>query len=260
MSMKSSCGLVVAAPTGRAAVSLECSASPAARLLSYRPDHRAVKSSAKIVHFVRHAEGTHNLAGASESKLPLHHDARLTVKGREQCHDLSISTRNLGVECVIVSPMSRCLETAKLSFPHCYESQEVPFVADENWRETVNYLCDSRQRRTVLKGEYPSVDFNFIDHDDDPLWNHYEDKFGCYKTHTRLRESNDPESLFKRIRSAWQSIFERSEKNIAVVSHSAFFLHQFQPYHQRLQNLIEYGDQDVHSSLRFACVLHYVSS
>ncbi|EJK64791.1 hypothetical protein THAOC_14438, partial [Thalassiosira oceanica] len=121
------------------------------------PDHRSVKSSAKIVHFVRHAEGTHNLAGASESKLPLHHDARLTVKGREQCHDLSISTRNLGVECVIVSPMSRCLETAKLSFPHCYESQEVPFVADENWRETVNYLCDSRQRRTVLKGEYPTT-------------------------------------------------------------------------------------------------------
>ena len=62
--------------------------------------------------------------------------------------------------------MSRCLETAKLSFPHSYESLEVSFIADESWRETVNYLCDSRRRTSVLKGEYPRVDFDFLDHDE----------------------------------------------------------------------------------------------
>ena len=62
-----------------------------------------------------------------------------------------------------------------------------------------------------------------------------------------MRESDDPESLSRRIHSAWRSIFDRTETNIAIVAHSAFFMHQFQPYHQRLQNLIEYGDQEVQS-------------
>jgi len=88
---------------------------------------------AKVVHFVRHAQGTHNVN--CEYRDLLHLDARLTEKGRDQCRALAdriLSTaassseggesrdaalRSLlhGADLVVASPLTRCLQTAHLS-------------------------------------------------------------------------------------------------------------------------------------------------
>lgn len=213
-------------------------------------------ATSKIVHFIRHAEGTHNL-NEEQSKLPLHFDATLTPKGIQQCKTLAQSTVKLNVDAVLVSPLTRCLETARISFPHLYDNTAtadsdsnndndgVPFIAHEEWRETVNFLCDSRRTKQTLIESYPRVNFDCITHDIDPIWKHYEEKFGCYKTHTTKRESDDASALYERSQSAWKVLLERSEKNLALVGHSAFFRHNFMPYFEELEGLVEYGDEDV---------------
>jgi broad specificity phosphatase PhoE len=217
---------------------------------------RRESATSKVVHLVRHAEGTHNL-NEIESKLPLHFDATLTPKGMDQCRRLAELTRTLDVDAVLVSPMTRCLETARLSFPHLYHRDgddgarsrgnryEVPFIAHEEWRETVNYLCDSRRTRSTLEGLYPRVDFDNLMNDNDPIWDRYEGIFGCHATHTSHRESNDPLSLCDRARMAWGAILDRPERNLALVGHSAFFMHMFTPLFPELEGVVVYEDEDV---------------
>ena len=229
-------------------------AKTAVRLFSIKGGYESKTS--KIIHFVRHAEGTHNL-NEEESKLPIHFDAQLTSKGIEQCKQLSKYTQELCIDSILVSPTTRTLQTLQHSFPHLYNDStksNVPFIAIEEWRETVNYLCDARGSKTSLAKRFPRINFDNIIHDEDPIWKHYEDKFGCYKTHTKTRESGDAIFLYQRSHNAWNTLMSRTEKNIAVVSHSAFFMHNFICQHAELESIVEYMDDDVKelmSSKRF---------
>ena len=177
----------VLAPVASAAAFASSSSPAAVSLFSIHSSHQS--PTTKILHLIRHAEGTHNL-NEEESKLPLHFDAKLTERGVAQCNQLAKRTRDLDVEAVVVSPLTRTLETSILSFPHLYKSNAigddgsdssnektvVPFVAYEEWRETVNFLCDCRSSLTQLKQLYPNICFNNLvqHHDNDPLWAHYE--------------------------------------------------------------------------------------
>ncbi|KAL7495436.1 hypothetical protein ACHAWT_004682 [Skeletonema menzelii] len=222
-------------------------ASPAVSLFSANSAYQS--STSKIVHLIRHAEGTHNL-NEEESKLPLHFDAKLTEKGVNQCNELAKRTKDLNVEAIVVSPLSRTLDTAILSFPHLYgdskNKKTVPFIAHEEWRETVNFLCDARRPTSVLQQQYPHICFNNLMNDeDDPIWAHYESIFGDYSAHLSKRESDDPISLYNRANSAWKVLLNRPEKNIALVGHSAFFMHMFTPLFEELNGVVKYEDASV---------------
>jgi broad specificity phosphatase PhoE len=235
----------------------------AVRLFSVPDCKEAIRApSSKILHLVRHAEGTHNLCEI-ESKKPIHLDARLTQRGIDQCLELSSFTKKLQVEAVLVSPMTRCLQTARLAFPHIYGpvktnnkymvfdcgnelgacGANVPFIAYEEWRETVNFLCDSRRPLHILQNEYPHVNFQFISDDRDPLWSHYEKIFGSHDSHINRRESDDPTGLYNRAHSAWRVLLDRPEKEIALVGHSAFFMHMFTPLFDELDGVVRYEDK-----------------
>mmetsp|Transcript_28577 Transcript_28577/g.60599 ORF Transcript_28577/g.60599 Transcript_28577/m.60599 type:complete len:276 (-) Transcript_28577:203-1030(-) len=235
------------------------SAAAAVRLFSLTNkfalnNHRDNRSTtSKVVHLVRHAEGTHNLS-EEESKLPAHFDATLTPRGVEQCERLALRTKDLRVDAVLVSPLTRCLETSRLSFPHLHDvdvdpsndkNALVPFVAHEEWRETVNYLCDCRRPTCVLEESYPRVSFGRLAHDHDPIWARYEKMHGSYADHTSMRESNDPDHLYKRAHSAWRALLDRPERNLALVGHSAFFMHMFTPLFEELEGVVQYEDDGV---------------
>ena len=223
-------------------------ASPAVSLFSVNSAYQS--STSKILHLIRHAEGTHNL-NEEQSKLPLHFDAKLTEKGINQCNDLAKQTKDLDVEAIIVSPLTRTLETSVLSFPHLYgdnntKTSTVPFIAYEEWRETVNFLCDARRPTPVLQQQYPHVCFNNLVHDhDDPIWSHYESIYGAHNAHRSKRESDDPTSLYNRAHSAWKVLLNRPEKNLALVGHSAFFMHMFTPLFDELNGVVKYEDASV---------------
>lgn len=127
----------------------------------------------KTIHFVRHAQATHNEAaekiGRAAYSDPSFHDARLTEFGKEQCLQLK-QTQKVGsdVELVLVSPCSRATETAILSFQEDISS-DVPWLALECLREkTGQNPCDGRRSVSELKQDYGYiVNYGFMNDDED---------------------------------------------------------------------------------------------
>jgi broad specificity phosphatase PhoE len=255
----------VLAPVASAAAFASSTSPAAVSLFSIHSSHQS--PTTKILHLIRHAEGTHNL-NEEESKLPLHFDAKLTERGVAQCNQLAKRTRDLDVEAIVVSPLTRTLETSILSFPHLYKSNNddargddgsassinanskktaVPFVAYEEWRETVNFLCDCRSSLTQLKQLYPNVCFNNLaqHQDNDPIWAHYESIYGDHNAYRSKRESDDPISLYKRSHAAWKALLNRPEKKLALVGHQAFFMHNFTPLFEQMNGVVKYEDSSV---------------
>ena len=101
----------------------------------------------KVIHFVRHAQGFHNVAGEedySNYQSEDHFDAKLTPLGEQQCQHLSSRSSTLAPDLVVVSPMTRTLQTASISFPNLVDN--CPWLAIEHIREASGFHpCDRRQ-------------------------------------------------------------------------------------------------------------------
>jgi hypothetical protein len=84
---------------------------------------------ARVVHFIRHAQGTHNIAVATEGEAAYanwkYRDARLTEVGREQARGAAPTAAKMRFDTVLVSPLSRTLQTADLVLPPSYKSKMV---------------------------------------------------------------------------------------------------------------------------------------
>ena len=268
-------------PAAAAAAAALASPGPAVRLYSLG----AAPPSARVVHLIRHAEGYHNVAAASSDpshaasvRGPALLDARLTPRGWEQCAALARHTPALEVGCVVSSSLTRCLQTAVGCFPHLLGEERdrdgdgdgeavavaVPFVAREEWRETCNYLCDSRRPTGELREEFPLAEFGPADDADgdadadgdggphaaaDPLWARYVARYGPPDSHPGQRESADGPGLEARSRRAWEYLLDRPERSLALVAHSAFFMHNFQPYLDEMTGVVSYEDGGVRDLL-----------
>src|SRR5262245_41987539 len=93
-----------------------------------------------IVLCIRHGESTFNAAWAATRADPLHFDARLSARGREQVQETKAALLGYPVEVVLVSPLTRALETAVGLFgehPAAPLMQVVPLL-----RERVENSCD----------------------------------------------------------------------------------------------------------------------
>ena len=152
---------------------------------------------AKIVHLVRHGQGLHNveaalrgsdayknecvalfrvipgfcLADTTPTVVPARalKDARLDPTGKAQSVALGVRIREarMQVDVVLVSPLTRAVETALLMFPSD-PAPTVPIVAVELCREAHGgHPCDQRRTISEISKEFPQVNFSQIttDHD-----------------------------------------------------------------------------------------------
>jgi len=187
---------------------------------------RAPNVGVKDVMFVRHAEGFHNKAAAEiedyfttdKHAADEWIDARLTPLGIQQSEALSkdLAAKPPPDE-IIVSPLSRAIQTALLAYPN-YTS---PFVASELCRERVSvFSCDRRQAISQLLPEFGSrIDFSLIESDDDILWNAEKEN---------LPHGLDADKCYERAEEFLNFLFERENaKSIAVFSHWVFLKHLF---------------------------------
>ena len=211
-------------------------------------DDASSKSSNKktfLLHFVRHAEGTHNVAKAYND--PAHKDARLTARGKEQCRRLAEEqpllkaaaatagragrghqTKRRRRRIIATSPMTRCIQTANLCFDK--DAHEITgTIALEELRETVNYQCDIRRKTSELKKEFDGTDFGRLEKDEeDPLWRYWIERCGSEEEHTTHRESAALHKCADRARKFFEWVENRAlvegheEEEIIVSSHSAF--------------------------------------
>jgi broad specificity phosphatase PhoE len=196
----------------------------------------------KIVHFQRHGQGYHNLMGdilrdvgikpdifskdpaVNPWRRPEIVDSPLTETGKIQCEQQRDIASKLAPEVMIVSPLLRAVQTAKLSFvdyaapvDHATSTTTdsiIPWIAHEGCREELGWLtCNKRRPLSKIKIDFPELQFLPPDvTDEDTYW--------------------DPSSFESDI-SKGNRIYDflvnfialRDEQNIAVVCHSAWLSH-----------------------------------
>eukprot|EP00470_Lotharella_oceanica_P003933 CAMPEP_0170173780 /NCGR_PEP_ID=MMETSP0040_2-20121228/7050_1 /TAXON_ID=641309 /ORGANISM="Lotharella oceanica, Strain CCMP622" /LENGTH=275 /DNA_ID=CAMNT_0010415125 /DNA_START=150 /DNA_END=977 /DNA_ORIENTATION=+ len=186
----------------------------------------------KLIYFVRHGQGFHNLA-AAESKFrcdcreeksgncpyldPALTDPRLTPLGVKQANKLARISKDLRLqpEIVYVSPLCRAIQTGLIGFKHLVEEKSsVTFVAVTGAREQSGlHMCDKRRDLSDIKSEFPQVKFDRIKDEKDTLF-------------TSERESD--EDLLERAYTFMVDLKKRPEDVIVVCSHSTWLLAVFQ--------------------------------
>jgi broad specificity phosphatase PhoE len=197
----------------------------------------------KIVHFQRHGQGYHNLMGDILrdvgikpdifSKDPAVNpwirpeivDSPLTETGKKQCEQQRDIASKLAPEVMIVSPLLRAVQTAKLSFVDYVapidptssttnNDNNIPWIAHEGCREELGWLtCNKRRPLSTIKIDFPQLQFLPDDvTDEDTYWD----------------PSNFESEISKGNRIydfLVNFIAQREERNIAVVCHSAWLSH-----------------------------------
>lgn len=169
--------------------------------------------TAKIIHLVRHGQGVHNVAAAVHGSLAYKDqtlkDARLDETGRGQASALGARIRDAAmvVDVILVSPLTRTIETATHMFPD--RARAPPFIAVEMCREAHGgHPCDQRRSISVIRREFPHVDFSGVGTDED-TW-HNPDR------RETVREVAIRCDKFLALLRA------RPERNVLVVSHGVF--------------------------------------
>lgn len=179
----------------------------------------------KLLYCIRHGTALHNVNFPKIGRKAYtdFKDTPLIDKGRVEAVKLGIEWKKLfSVELVLVSPLSRTLDTAKYIFQ---DYQNVPMIALDELMEhpQAEELCNQRFDKTELINRYPNVDFSNISEDPKIFWD---------RRHIHKKELL---KLNKRIDAFKEFVKSRPEKTIAIVSHSSLLGHM-------LYNKI--GDED----------------
>lgn len=175
---------------------------------------RVNTGNTKIIHFVRHAEGFHNVAGKQDPVFGYLRedmvDAKLTELGIKQCQQLSERSLKAvkNAELLVASPLNRTLQTALYSFRHLLG--KIPWVVvDEVREQTGLHPCDRRESITTKKAAFPQFDFSNVINDEDPLYDLYT-----------LREPHH--KVAERAKKFLSWLKEREENEIIVVAHAGY--------------------------------------
>ncbi|QSZ36098.1 hypothetical protein DSL72_007223 [Monilinia vaccinii-corymbosi] len=169
------------------------------------------------LHFVRHAQGFHNLCAANHS-LP---DPLLTDTGRIQCRTLAQAFPHPErITHIVASPLRRTLYTALYSFPSAI-SRGIKVIALPEIQETSTLPCDTGSSPAALAEEFAeNVDLGLVEEG----WNSKEGRW----------DANAP-AIEKRAQEARRYLRELGVKSemegvqdvhIVVVTHGGF-LHYF---------------------------------
>jgi broad specificity phosphatase PhoE len=193
-------------------------------------DDSSLNTITKIIHFQRHGQGYHNLLGEilRDAGVKLDIDSRdpkinpwirpeivdspLTELGKGQCHDRRPEAALLNPQLVVVSPLLRAIQTAKISFGD-HDRSEIPWVAHEGCREELGVLvCNQRRPLSQIQADYPELQFHGDISEEDTLWDPQQRESGTSKSDRIYQFLVD-------------FVAQRPEQELAVVGHSAWLFH-----------------------------------
>ena len=167
----------------------------------------------KNIFCIRHGQGFHNTDflkfGRSAYYDPERADPHLTQIGVNQAEFLNKYWGELNnIDVVLVSPLTRCLQTAT----HIFKGVDVPMIALESAREYPmgQQYSNKRSQKFLLMKEYPHVNFADLQTNEDTLWDSNN-----YETLTNLE---------RRVNEVKKILENRTEKKIALVTHSTFLM------------------------------------
>ena len=214
-------------------------------------EQKSSGNASKLVYFVRHGEGLHNVWRAREQaagRTPTAkrhnigaypeelHDPLLTAKGHADAVQAAEVARRLPrPDLLVTSPLRRAVQTMSVVFSDALEAGAAPAVAHELCREQFHgadpSIYDSRLSRDRLAAAFPRVDFlshvlpSSLDASgggsiDDPLWWHCTSPFGDGGGAHGINEAAIVEHAYRFVE--W--LMARPEPVVAVATHCNFLL------------------------------------
>ncbi len=186
--------------------------------------NKAKERTTKVIHFVRHGEGIHNVAEREfgtqrwEAEIALKEDFLdpcLTEEGKRQCSVLGKAlgqalNSGMPITYIVSSPFTRALETAELALSDAPLTLTKSRVVHELCRETLGrHTCDKRSPVSIVAPKFPGWDFTTLQSDTDAMW-------------SSRRET--PREVQERARAWLQQIWAdpRVGSHLLLVNHSGF--------------------------------------
>ena len=164
---------------------------------------------------IRHGESTFNAAHRETGVDPGHRDARLTPRGQAQARDARDSLKRIPFELVVVSPLTRAIETAAILFGEHPSRPRI--LVEVLHRECQESSCDVGRAASEIAAEFPHLDVGHLPE----VWWHADE--GCAMVGDLPVE---PRPLFDARVAAFRDwLRARPETTIAVVGHGTFFYH-----------------------------------
>lgn len=164
---------------------------------------------AKEIYLIRHGQSTFNVHFETSGIDPLHFDARLSSLGSRQVFEGRQAAAGLKADLVVVSPLTRALETALGLFG----GEPVPVIVSCLHRERLGNSCDVGRKPSELWVEFPMLEFDHLDN----IWWHDGEK-------DERGVAVEPEPLFlDRVEAFSRWVKARPESTVAVVGHGTFF-------------------------------------
>lgn len=163
----------------------------------------------KNVYCIRHGTAEHNVLfhEVGEKAYMMIRDSNLTEKGQEESLTLGENWIHKGyIELVLVSPLTRTIQTAK----NIFKNSNVKILAYDELKEfpaSYENINHRKDKRELVLSHHPAVNFKAIS-EKDSLWHD-----------TNVESINQ---LKKRVEKMKEFILSRKEKNIAIVSHSSY--------------------------------------
>lgn len=159
------------------------------------------------IFLIRHAQSQFNAVYQAGQPDPLLFDARLSELGHEQGRQTRSIATSLPIDRVIVSPLTRTLQTATLLFG----TQRI-FEIEAQVREQVLNSCDVGRSPAQLALEYPHLNF---DHLPEHWWHKDE------PDHRGIAVEPD-DVLQQRADRFSKHLRESGARNTAIVTHGNF--------------------------------------
>ncbi len=110
------------------------------------------------IYFIRHAESEFNAIFSPGDPDPIIFDAPLSPLGQQQAVDARQHFDNLNIKSLIVSPLTRTLQTATLIFENAH-----PVTINAGIREQLSYSGDVGSSPDKLAKDYPHLDFSHLE-------------------------------------------------------------------------------------------------
>lgn len=192
--------------------------------------------SKKTVYLVRHGESLHNAQSfrwnGADYNSPLYIDSPLTPTGERQARAISDKVREMNVELIVTSPLSRAIQTMLLATREL--SPRPTVVVSKFCCERLGASCDIGSATNILERRFPDLDFSDLQPPEAWWWTattHAPRPTSATESLNLLTSSfqsrsivgDEPsDSLFSRVNSFRAWLLSRPEKRIVVFAHGVF--------------------------------------
>lgn len=184
--------------------------------------------SKKTVHLVRHGH-TSSLISLVEPSARF--DLRLTTLGHQQARNIAPKMAALKPEVILVSPLTRALQTLSGAFPSIQEPGQHHVEVTPLHAEHVMCTGDIGRPPKILAGEFPWLSFDGLPE----VWWYSQSEHPNDAVRMEFNSVEPMEELRKRVGVFRQFLRSRPENIIVVIGHSTFFK-ELTSSRQRLMN------------------------